>query len=524
MAALRAEEASASRGDVSVERGDVVRAGGVRRGKTNSGSLAPLPEPTGLSLAALRRMDPKLDAFAAQIQREAADDCADRVRREGWLDELPRRVLVTGSSGYLGHALVLSLRACGVEAVGLDLVEGPTTDIVGSVADAATITAAAAGCDAACHCAALHAPNAPTHSEEQFREVNVAGIANILAAAAMSTSTVNRTGDGHTGGSAGGAGGDGAPPDSTRRLRSVVYTSTTSLLVSAAVREAEARGACVWFGPDPPERLDAEGRRVGGLAAHSPRNKYGRTKLEGERVCASFATAAATARELAAAERAADAAEAAFDGDDGGSEVDELETADDGDVGVVVLRTSRFFPEDEFETDALPRRAESTDKRPGGGHWWARAPTARAEQEAREGTVQSTPNFKANELLGRRAAVSDLVDGHLRALRLLHSRTIRYATYILSAPWPLSRADTPAKAKDVAKAIRRRFPRAQAAFEAIGWRLTTAVSRVYDSSPALASPEDGGLGWRPRWGFETLLRHLDEAEGLDREKAVSGRY
>jgi hypothetical protein len=45
------------------------------------------------------------------------------------------KVLVTGSSGHLGEALVRSLMKMGNEVVGLDVVEGPFTTSVGSIMD-----------------------------------------------------------------------------------------------------------------------------------------------------------------------------------------------------------------------------------------------------------------------------------------------------------------------------------------------------------------------------------------------------
>ena len=46
-------------------------------------------------------------------------------------------VLVTGSSGHLGEALMRTLRASGRAAIGLDVIPGPFTDEVGSIADRA---------------------------------------------------------------------------------------------------------------------------------------------------------------------------------------------------------------------------------------------------------------------------------------------------------------------------------------------------------------------------------------------------
>eukprot|EP01035_Chromulina_nebulosa_P007978 gene7978-biopygen6759 len=48
-------------------------------------------------------------------------------------------ILVTGSAGHLGEALMRSLRARNVDAVGLDLKPSPYTDAVGSITDAAFV-------------------------------------------------------------------------------------------------------------------------------------------------------------------------------------------------------------------------------------------------------------------------------------------------------------------------------------------------------------------------------------------------
>ena len=55
------------------------------------------------------------------------------------------RILVTGSSGHLGEALVRVLGADGLEVVGLDVLPSPCTAIVGSVADRAVVRRAIAG-------------------------------------------------------------------------------------------------------------------------------------------------------------------------------------------------------------------------------------------------------------------------------------------------------------------------------------------------------------------------------------------
>ena len=49
------------------------------------------------------------------------------------------RVLLTGSSGWLGRYLAPALRVAGHEVVGLDIAAGAETRVIGSVADRALV-------------------------------------------------------------------------------------------------------------------------------------------------------------------------------------------------------------------------------------------------------------------------------------------------------------------------------------------------------------------------------------------------
>jgi nucleoside-diphosphate-sugar epimerase len=91
------------------------------------------------------------------------------------------RVLVTGSSGHLGEALVRVLgREDGVDVVGLDVLPSPWTAIVGSVADRAVARHATAGVDAVVHAATLHKPHVGSHRRQDFVDTNVTGTLNLL--------------------------------------------------------------------------------------------------------------------------------------------------------------------------------------------------------------------------------------------------------------------------------------------------------------------------------------------------------
>ena len=57
----------------------------------------------------------------------------------------------------------------------------------------------------------------------------------------------------------------------------------------------------------------------------------------------------------------------------------------------------------------------------------------------------------ANELLGRRAALVDIITAHLKALARV--QVLRGRTLTLAAPWPFPREDTSPDAKEVARLV-----------------------------------------------------------------------
>ena len=90
------------------------------------------------------------------------------------------RILVTGSSGHLGEALLRVLGAEGEEIVGLDLLDSEYTTAVGSIADRDFVRRCAEGVDAILHTATLHKPHVGSHSRQAFVDTNVTGTLNLL--------------------------------------------------------------------------------------------------------------------------------------------------------------------------------------------------------------------------------------------------------------------------------------------------------------------------------------------------------
>jgi UDP-glucose 4-epimerase len=90
------------------------------------------------------------------------------------------KILVTGSAGHLGEAIIRTLRSSAHDPVGLDLHPSPFTDIVGSIVDREFVARAVAQVDAIMHTATLHKPHVATHSRQDFVDTNISGTLNLL--------------------------------------------------------------------------------------------------------------------------------------------------------------------------------------------------------------------------------------------------------------------------------------------------------------------------------------------------------
>ncbi|MET3337161.1 MULTISPECIES: NAD-dependent epimerase/dehydratase family protein [Bradyrhizobium] len=313
-------------------------------------------------------------------------------------------ILVTGSAGHLGEAILRTLRARGSPVRGIDLKPSPFTDAVGSIVDPGFVRSQMDGVTAVIHTATLHKPHVGTHSKRDFVDTNVTGTLNLLEAAA----------------SAG--------------VRSFVFTSTTSAFGSQL--RSGAGQAAVWVTEDLPP---------------VPKNIYGTTKLMAETLC-----------ELFYRERA---------------------------LPVVVLRTSRFFPEDD--DDPAMRSAYTLE------------------------------NAQANELLYRRLDIADAVSAHLLAAE--RAPKIGFVRYIVSATSPFEPRHLAALARDAAGVVRELYPDCAQLYAARGWNLLPEIDRVYVNERARRE-----LGWRPEFDFAHVLSCLREGRdfrsALAREVGAKGYH
>src|SRR5271154_5141748 len=90
------------------------------------------------------------------------------------------KVLVTGSAGHLGEALVRTLLDLDHEVVGLDVLASPFTSHVGSISDRPTVARCMSGVGVVFHAATLHKPHVATHSRQEFIDTNITGTLNLL--------------------------------------------------------------------------------------------------------------------------------------------------------------------------------------------------------------------------------------------------------------------------------------------------------------------------------------------------------
>jgi UDP-glucose 4-epimerase len=305
------------------------------------------------------------------------------------------RILLTGSSGWLGQTLAPRLERDGHQVIGLAPVPSATTQVVGSIADRALVSAAMRdfAIEAVVHSGALHKPHVETHERSAFIATNVQGTLNLLEEAVAPGSKVTR----------------------------FVMTSTTSLMVSKEIRAGRQGGAAkaIW--------IDEE------MAPLLPRNIYGVTKLSAEHLCRLF--------------------------------------HETHGLPVLILRTSRFFPEEDDMAHAIR---------------------------------QSADNTKANELLFRRATVEDMAEAHLVALS--KAPELGLDTFIVSAKTPFTKDDCAELIADAPTVVARLFPRYRDVYARLGWTMFDSIDRVYDASKA-----ERVLGFTCRTGFGERLGELEES-------------
>ncbi|MET0388699.1 MAG: NAD(P)-dependent oxidoreductase [Polyangiales bacterium] len=305
------------------------------------------------------------------------------------------KIVVTGSAGHLGEALVRTLQATGHEVLGVDVLASPFTQRVASIADRLVMRECLQGANAVLHAATLHKPHVATHSNQQFIDVNLTGTLTLLEEAS--------------------AAGVGA----------FVFTSTTSTF-GRALSPAEGQPAA-WITED---------------VVPVPKNIYGVTKVAAESLCELFHRMHG--------------------------------------LPVLILKTSRFFPEEDDDPEM--RRMYSDD------------------------------NSKLNELLFRRVDIEDVVSAHLLALD--KARALGFGRYIISATSPFTGDDLAELRRDAPVVVQRYAPEYHDVYTPLGYRMFATIDRVYVNTRARRE-----LGWQPKHDFASALRALRAGGPLQSELA-----
>jgi UDP-glucose 4-epimerase len=95
------------------------------------------------------------------------------------------KILVTGSAGHLGEALMRTLETSEHSAIGADVLPSPYTRLVGSIIDRGFARECVRQAEAVLHAATLHQPHLATHAARDFVDTNITGTLNLLEEAAI---------------------------------------------------------------------------------------------------------------------------------------------------------------------------------------------------------------------------------------------------------------------------------------------------------------------------------------------------
>ena len=90
------------------------------------------------------------------------------------------KILVTGSAGHLGEALIRSLQSQQDDLIGIDIKTSDYTVHVGSISDRRCVRRCMAGVDAVLHTATLHKPHISSHARQDFIDTNITGTLVLL--------------------------------------------------------------------------------------------------------------------------------------------------------------------------------------------------------------------------------------------------------------------------------------------------------------------------------------------------------
>lgn len=297
------------------------------------------------------------------------------------------KILVTGSSGHLGEALVRTLRDTH-DVSGLDINPSDFTNNVGSILDREFVRHCIKDIEIVLHTATLHKPHILTRTRQEYIDTNITGTLNLLEEAVSAD------------------------------VRAFIFTSTTSVFGNAIKPNSDE--PALWVTED---------------VVSIPKNIYGVTKIAAENLC-------------------------------------ELFHRDHG-LACLILRTSRFFPEEDDREDVRQNYDDA--------------------------------NIKANEFLYRRVDLEDVVSAHLLAMQ--QAASIGFGRYIISATTLFTIEDRNDLRMNTPQVVKQRFPDYEDVYARFDWKMFSSIDRVYVNEKAR-----NDLGWRPKYDFRFILDRLKAGE------------
>eukprot|EP01113_Clastostelium_recurvatum_P035838 TRINITY_DN5036_c0_g1_i1.p1 TRINITY_DN5036_c0_g1~~TRINITY_DN5036_c0_g1_i1.p1 ORF type:complete len:374 (-),score=81.64 TRINITY_DN5036_c0_g1_i1:85-1206(-) len=342
-------------------------------------------------------------------------------------------VLVTGSSGHLGHALMYALKSYGYTPLGIDILPETTTTTTRSSSSSSSHTII---CDITkredinkifsqypsikhiIHTATLHKPHVCSHSKQDFIQTNILGTLHLLEAAIsfIHNNNNNKNND-----------------DNDHRIDSFLYISTTSTFGS--VLRTKKGSPAIWIDEN---------------VVPVAKNIYGATKVAAEDICYLM----------------------------------HQEQRDR--LPILVLRTSRFFPEKDDDEDMR--------------------------------MMMDDDNLKVCELSYRRVDIADVVQACVCGMK--KAKSIGWGKYIISAPSPFKRDGDDINNddgnncgllkqldRDATTAIKYAIPTYESVFRSRNWKFLERIDRVYDSAKAVRE-----LDWHPSYTFENVIDKLARGE------------
>jgi len=285
------------------------------------------------------------------------------------------KILLTGSSGHLGEALIRTLNT---NVIGLDIRPSNFTNNVGSILNREFVRHNMKDIDIVLHTATLHKPHILTRSRQDYIDTNITGTLNLLEEAVRAN------------------------------VQAFIFTSTTSVFGNAIKPDS-----IIWVTED---------------VVPVSKNIYGVTKKAAEDLCEIFHR--------------------------------------DYHLPCIILRTSRFFPEEDDREDVRKNYDDG--------------------------------NIKANEFLYRRVELEDVVSAHLLAMQ--KAASIGFGRYIISATTPFTQNDLRELSTDAPKVLKRVFPEYEDVYQARGWKMFPGIDRVYVNERARKD-----LGWNSKYDFRYVL-------------------